>query len=103
MKLYAHPLQQSHDELSVDYVKCDIYALIQIVRHADETRFCYCFFFSQVCGTRVVTVRQLQTVHNLVIVFNIFYVRGIYGKVTDPLFEVEPRESVLYFLQSNFQ
>ena len=100
MQLYVHPFQQSHGELSDGYVKCDIYALLQIVRHADETRFCY-YFFSQFCRRRVVNYRQLQTVHDFVIVFNLCYVCGVYGKVTDPLFYVEPREWTLYFLQSN--
>ena len=39
MKLYTHPIQQYYGELSGDYVKCVIYALFQIVRHADETCF----------------------------------------------------------------
>ena len=30
-----------------------------------------------------------------------FYICGVYGKVTDPLFYVEPRQWILYFLQSN--
>ena len=33
----------SFTETSGDYVKCDIYALLQIIRHADETHFCYFF------------------------------------------------------------
>ena len=89
MKLYAHPFQQSYSELSGDYVKSDMYALIQIVRHTDETRFCY--FFRQFCRRRVVSDRQLQTVHDFEIVFNICYVRGVYGKITGTLFDVEPR------------
>ena len=51
MKLYSHPFQQSHGELSGDYVKCDIYALIQIVPHTVETGLC---IFSAIFFRRLV-------------------------------------------------
>ena len=39
MRLLEGMNVQFHREFSGDNVKCEIYSLIQIVRHADETRF----------------------------------------------------------------